>query len=332
MRPYAPLLNHLRSTYNAVIRSISLPIVAALFGATVFASANGDAPDRRSSELRVSPATRAVVISPHPDDGVLGAGGLVQRIVERRGSVELVEMTSGDAFPKGVAAVRRARQLTSGSYRWYGSLREHEAIQAMRRLGVARSRVRLLGFPDEGLCAIADTRAAERIFASPYTRRDSPPAAERLLADAKYRGADARSELEDLFLAFRPTVIVLPDAHDEHPDHCATHMLVHEAADLAVARGLRAPTFLHYLIHYRDWPVDPTRFPSEAGITALRLTSGELAGKARAIAAYHSQVTVMPAFLRAFERSDERFVRGDEQPTAACWCGGENIAGRSGPH
>lgn len=301
--------------------------------ATVSLAIGGSAAAARpaASAVRISSATRAVVISPHPDDGVLGAGGLIQRIVARGGSVDIVEMTSGDAFPKGVAAVRRASRLTPDSYRWYGSLREHEALQALHELGVARSRLRLLGFPDEGLCEIADDRSADRVFLSPYTHRDSPPAPERMVASAKYRGADARSELEDLFVAFRPTVIVLPDANDEHPDHCATHMLAHEAAALAIARGLRPPMFLHYLIHYRDWPIDSTRLPAEQGVVTVPLSAPEQAAKARAIGAYRSQVSVMAPFMRAFERPAERFVVGDPATVPPCWCGGKNIAAVSAP-
>jgi len=287
--------------------------------------------DRPSARVPISTDTRAVVISPHPDDGVLGSGGLIQRIVARGGSVEIVEMTSGDAFPKGVAAVHHASELTPDRYRWYGTLREHEALRALRTLGVVRSRVRLLGFPDEGLCELADDRSPATVFLSPYTRRDSPPASERMVAGAKYRGADARSELADLFVAFRPTLIVLPDANDEHPDHCATHLLAHDAAALAVGRGLRPPAFVHYLIHYRDWPMDPTRVPLESGAVALPLTAAERAGKIRAIGAYRSQVSVMAPFMHAFERPVERFVVGDPPSSPPCWCRDENIAGRRTP-
>src|SRR6202035_4245694 len=42
---------------------------------------------------------RALVISPHPDDATLGAGGLIQRVMHEGGAVRVVEMTGGDAFP-----------------------------------------------------------------------------------------------------------------------------------------------------------------------------------------------------------------------------------------
>ena len=269
--------------------------------------------------LHVTHHTRALVVSPHPDDAVLGAGGLIDRIVRRGGTVMVVEMTSGDGFPKGVAAVQHAAHLSPGSYRSYGSLREREVAAALRQVGVPRSRVRMLGFPDEGMCEIAaDAPAA--IFQSPYTHRDSPPAAERIEADAKYRGADVRSELADLIIAFRPTLIIAPDASDLHPDHCATHMFVHESLDAASARGVRVPAVAHYVIHEAPHRSDGSRF------VRLPLTAAERAAKRQAIEAYRSQTTVMAAFMRSFEAPDERFAIGDRNPPAPCWCSGRNIA------
>ncbi|HEY6214729.1 MAG TPA: PIG-L family deacetylase [Vicinamibacterales bacterium] len=282
----------------------------------------GESPVRAAARLTISSRTRALVVSPHPDDAVLGAAGVIARIVARRGSVQIVEMTSGDGFPKGVAAVRHATRapLTPESYRWYGSLREREVSRAMQALGVTRSRVRLLGFPDEGLCDLAADRAAATVFSSPYTHRDSPPPTERIDAGAKYRAADVKTELEELLLAFRPTLVVLPGDSDLHPDHCATHMLAHDAAAAAESRGLRPPTFAHYVIHRAAGSGDAAR------ATTLTLTAAERSAKTRAIEAYRSQTAVMADFMRSFERPDETFVIGDRETPAPCWCSGRNIA------
>lgn len=313
--------------YNCRIKLFCLTICLAALWSFLLRGSGLPPSARRDSRVSFSAATRALVISPHPDDGALGAGGLIQRIVALHGSVDVVEMTSGDAFAKGVAAEHHARPLTAVSYRRYGSLREREARRAMRRLGLPRSRIRLLGFPDEGLCQLADDRGGSVAFASPYTQRDSPPVSERLLRDARYTGPDTRRELEELLVAFRPNLIVLPDGHDEHPDHCATHVLAHEAIAAAVARGIHPPAILHYLIHYRSWPSDPTSFPTQEPFQTLRLSDAERAGKRRALAAYRSQTAVMPQFIAAFDGPEERFIAGDEETPAACWCGGRNIGG-----
>jgi LmbE family N-acetylglucosaminyl deacetylase len=281
--------------------------------------------------VAVSAQTRAVVIAPHPDDAALGAGGLVQRILSLGGSVEVVEMTSGDAFSRGIAAVRPSTRPTSETYRWYGSLREREDLEALRLLGIGRSRIRLLGFPDDGLCELTRDGIRDAVFESPYTGRDSPPLPEQVLPGAKYRAADLRLELENVLLAFRPTLLVVPDPRDDHPDHCATHLFVHDALELAVVAGLRRPDVLHFLIHASGWPDEtgPQAGGDAAAWQVLHLTAEERDTKNRAIEAYHSQVSVMATFLHAFEKGDEWFGGAERDATAPpCWCRGANIVPR----
>src|SRR5712691_10451751 len=49
--------------------------------------------------LDVPEATRLLVIAPHPDDDVLGAGGLMQRVRAGGGSVRVVYLTDGEGYP-----------------------------------------------------------------------------------------------------------------------------------------------------------------------------------------------------------------------------------------
>jgi LmbE family N-acetylglucosaminyl deacetylase len=281
-------------------------------------------------------AVRALVFSPHPDDATLAAGGLMQRIIQRGGSVRVVQMTGGDAFPKGVTALKPRVHPTPTSYRWYGSVREREAIRALHRLGIGRSRVRLLGYPDEGLCLLAGAGRSDLPFVSPYTAREAPPSAEQLIPGAMYRREDLVHELSALIVAIRPTLIVMPHCGDQHPDHCATHLLVHDALRGALDAGLRPPRLLHFILHYPDWPAredaDAPLAPPSGGRAAdwvwstLPLTATERSVKSHALDAYRSQVMVMSDFFKAFERSNELFLEGDTPVPSPCWCNGQNIS------
>ena len=91
-----------------------------------------------------------VVLAAHPDDEVLGVGGLVRRLAGLGARLRFVWATDGEASHPGsdspvvrdLAAVRRA-----------------ESAAALRRLGAAESpRVRL-GLPDGGLADAADDLA-----------------------------------------------------------------------------------------------------------------------------------------------------------------------------
>jgi len=259
--------------------------------------------------LSITTATRLLIVSPHPDDGALGAGGLVARVVAAGGSVRVVQMTSGDAFAEGVKKADHTDRPTAEEYREYGRRREHETIAAMATLGVPALHITFLGFPDDGLCLLASAYSATD-FESPYTQRTSPPRVERLMHDVEYRGRDIVRELETIVARFKPTIVVLPAPSDEHPDHCSTHRFVTRALGSSKAR------VLHYVIHGT---------PPAAG-EALTLTPRELAEKRRAIEAYRSQTLVIGDFMRAFETGRELFVEGEPSPSPACWCRGENVA------
>jgi LmbE family N-acetylglucosaminyl deacetylase len=214
----------------------------------------------------------------------------------------------------------------------------------LRQLGVHRAQLALLGFPDEGLCVLASAYRTGGAFESPYTRRASPPDSEQILHGTLYRGEDLDRELEHVIGEFRPTLLVLPDPRDQHPDHCATHVLGHEALAKAMRAGLPPPRVLHYLIHYPGWPqASAPNAESHAGMPlsslkagddrweTLALTEAEQAAKHHALESYRTQTIVMAEFLAAFERPYELFTEGEPPVSAACWCGSENIATPSPP-
>ena len=274
------------------------------------AIAGGTSAARQPAALRLG-TVRALVISPHPDDAALGAGGLVQRVIHEGGALRIVQMTGGDAFPNGVTAIRRGIRPTAGSFRSYGSLRE--------------------------LCVLASADRTGTAYASPYTRRDSPPLSEQIVRGTMYRGDDLARELTHLMEAFRPTLVVLPYPADQHPDHCASHLLAHRALADAVRAGLGPPRVLHYIIHYPAWPTTgkaeaplepPSGMQTGERWKTLTLTPAERTAKGQALDADRSQMLVMRDFMRAFERPNELFIESEPSRPIPCWCeGGTDIAG-----
>lgn len=297
--------------------------------------------------LQLTPdrATRLLVIAPHPDDEALGAAGLIRRVHAAGGTVRIVLMTSGDGFPEGVELTRGITVPTPADFRDYGVLREGEARTAMRVLGLPETAVTFLGYPDEGLCHLASTYLFDktRAFQSPYSERARPPASERLVPGAAYRGVDIRRELERIVTDFSPTLIALPHPDDDHPDHCSTHIFAREAL-IAVAPAIaRRVRVLHFLIHYAQWPLSadagtgsqlnpPAGFPATEGRWAsLALTEDEAAAKKLALLQYTSQMKAIGRFLTAFERDNELFIEGDPASPPECWCDGDNVATQAAP-
>jgi LmbE family N-acetylglucosaminyl deacetylase len=91
---------------------------------------------RPLEELR---ARRVLVVAPHPDDEVLGAGGLMQGTLQRGVPLELIAVTDGESSHPHSRTVK-AHDLAS--------LRRQESQVALQRLGWREPVVTRLGIPD----------------------------------------------------------------------------------------------------------------------------------------------------------------------------------------
>jgi LmbE family N-acetylglucosaminyl deacetylase len=82
---------------------------------------------------------RIVVVAPHPDDEVLGCGGILAAAAERGNPVALIAVTDGEAcYPPSRNCT--AQQLAA--------LRRSESMEALRRLGLMPTEIKRLGLPD----------------------------------------------------------------------------------------------------------------------------------------------------------------------------------------
>ncbi len=84
-------------------------------------------------------ARRVVVIAPHPDDEVLGAGGLIERALRERIVVEVVAVTDGEASHPASQADTVAE---------LAKIRVQETRVALQRLGWTEPEVTYLHLPD----------------------------------------------------------------------------------------------------------------------------------------------------------------------------------------
>jgi LmbE family N-acetylglucosaminyl deacetylase len=103
----------------------------------------------------VPPGHRLVVVAPHPDDEVLGAGGLLAATAHAGREQLLVAVTDGKASHPG-------------SLRWpgekLGAQRRRETAAALRELGAEACTVIRLGLDDGGIAA-ATARLADALAA-----------------------------------------------------------------------------------------------------------------------------------------------------------------------
>jgi LmbE family N-acetylglucosaminyl deacetylase len=93
--------------------------------------------------------TSAVVVAAHPDDEVLGAGGLISVLAASRARLRVIAVTDGERSHLGHASpAALARRRTA------------ETAAALRALGARTAEVIRLGLPDAGLAGREDELAA----------------------------------------------------------------------------------------------------------------------------------------------------------------------------
>ncbi|WP_411388692.1 PIG-L deacetylase family protein [Pseudomonas sp. MPB23] len=102
-----------------------------------------------SVDTLVPEGHRAVIIAPHPDDEVLGCGGLLQGLAALGRPVQLISVTDGSASHPGSSRwpVERLR-----------GVRPQESAQALQRLGLSLHSLQWLraGFADSQVAARED--------------------------------------------------------------------------------------------------------------------------------------------------------------------------------
>jgi LmbE family N-acetylglucosaminyl deacetylase len=247
----------------------------------------------------------------------------MQRILRSGGAVKVAFLTSGDGFPAGVALARHTLSPTAQDYRQYGMLRQEEAKQALRTLGIPAKNTIFLGFPDGGLCPLHEKYWPDTgpDYTSPFTLEDRPSPTHARLPNTEYNGEDLQRELAWVLRNFRPTLIATTHPRDRHPDHCATYLFVKTAVqDLQRQDPTFRPSVLTFLIHYGSgWPTFqevgtgtalrlPRGFPEpESAWMAFPLSSAEVQAKRQALLAYHSQMLAMGWYLLSFVRTNELF-------------------------
>ncbi|MEN3002122.1 MAG: PIG-L family deacetylase [Armatimonadota bacterium] len=269
------------------------------------------------------PSDRLLIVAPHPDDEVLGCGGLIAEAVRRGAQVRVVFLTNGDAYPAAATLLCRSTP-TARDFIKLGTLRMQEARRAGELLGLPAHDLIFLGYPDRQLWRMA-TNGDKPLLAS-TTRCARVPYAEAFRPHAPYRASALVEDLRCILSDFQPTQIFVTHPLDDHPDHMVASLYVREAIAQAKERGelLVNPQIVYYLVHRGDWPLPQGYYPNQPlvpprGLTHepwLHLPLQEEIGaiKRQALHAHESQFAIMSRFLSSFLRTNELFLRDQTQP------------------
>ena len=213
-----------------------------------------------------------LIIAPHPDDESLASGGLIQRALTHGARVHIVFVTDGDNNPWPQRVLETRVRIGPRERERWAERRRAEAGHALRELGAEHATVHRLGWPDGGVTW-------------------------KLVDETATAMAQWRSLIQEI----APTLLVLPDLADGHPDHSALHVLLELVLnDMPEARR---PQCLCYLLHGHA-VLDPARQ------VTFDLDDGELARKRKAIRAHRSQMALSRGRMLRWATAQERFALG----------------------
>ncbi len=162
----------------------------------------------------------------------------------------MVALTNGDAFKAVARDDSGHAEPTAADFITLGRTGQRETRAALATFGVPEKQVSFLGYPDGGLLALwGEAWDGGHLYTSPATKSDHSPYADSFRPGTPYAGRAVLDDLGKILRQFRPTLVVLPDPGDRHPDHWVAYAFGHAAL---YEVGSRAQT-LCYLVHKTGW-------------------------------------------------------------------------------
>jgi LmbE family N-acetylglucosaminyl deacetylase len=294
----------------------------ALLGWAVFSfqrpsPAQGLPEDPFPSRIRLEERDRILVLAPHPDDEVLGSGGVLQKAVAMKLPLKVVFFTYGDNNQWSFLVYRKHPVFMPKAVQGMGEVRRQEAFAAAKVLGVSKEQMVFLGYPDYRTLDIWYAHWGRQPPAKGMLSQvTSVPYPDAFRPKAPYKGEEIVRDLKSILREFRPTKIFLSHPADHNPDHRSLYLFTRIA--LWELDGRIKPVLYPYLIHFKHWP-DPKGFRPDEALkppplleTAVAwktapLTPEEVAKKKEAIKSHRSQYISSPQYLLSFDHSNELF-------------------------
>lgn len=266
----------------------------------------------------VAAKDRILILAPHPDDEILGCGGIIQRASKLNIPLKIVFLTYGDNNQWSFLIYRKHPVFMPKAVRSMGLIRREEAIAANEVLGAAPDKLIFLGYPDFKTLNIwyANWGPSRPAASSMLTKVKAVPYANAFHPGAPYKGETILEDLKTIIRNFKPTKIFVSHPADFNADHKALYLFTRVALwDLA--SEIKA-TVHPYLIHYKKWPlprgyhphatlIPPEYYKNQIEWKVNVLTSEEVQLNRSAIEKHRSQYSSTAGYLLTFIRSPELF-------------------------
>jgi LmbE family N-acetylglucosaminyl deacetylase len=268
-------------------------------------------------EIKFNAQDRILILAPHPDDEVLGCGGVIQKAKSMDLPVKVVFLTYGDQNEWSFILYRKRPVIMPKEVQQMGLVRHDEAIDADKVLGLSPEQLIFLGYPDFRTLAIWYAHWRDRPPArSILTDVRAVPYANAFRPGTPYKADEILKDLKNIISDFKPTKIFLSHPADQNPDHQSLYLFTRVALwDLK--SELKAEIY-PYLIHFKNWPkpagylpdshlIPPDILAQKIAWEILSLDNKEITTNDEAIKKHRSQYEERTKYLLSFIRTNELF-------------------------
>ncbi|MFA5144351.1 MAG: PIG-L family deacetylase [Candidatus Omnitrophota bacterium] len=280
---------------------------------------------------------RVLIISPHPDDDIIGCAGVIQRALAAGAKVKVVYITCGDNNPLSIISYYDISSLIrSNKMIWLaefilswkerfidlGHTRIQEAISAEKTMGLEEKDLTFLGYPDHGTDQMfIFSWDHTRPFSNSLAGHSYVPYEKGMGCDKGFTADNLIDDLKSAISDFKPTRIFVGHPSDANGDHWASYL--YTMASLSdLGDTIPRPKIYAYLIHVADWPLPRNYHPHHVMTPPekffgdvlplidwhqLKLTEQEIGKKHEAILKHESQTRFSAFYLLSFVRQNELF-------------------------
>lgn len=266
---------------------------------------------------------KILILAPHCDDELLSCGGIIQEALSKDIDVKVVFLTNGDGYRWGAIRNFLRPFVSAKRYVQFGELRQQEAIESLKTLGLPQKDIYFLGYPDRGLQFLwGDYWHDENIYLSQYTGVLKNPYSLSYKPNRPYTGKNLVEDLTEIILKHKPTKVFVSSPFDEHADHWVTYNFLHYTlAKIKLDNKLQySPNIYQYLTHRGKWPAANGKsiFPPDALNNDIeewidfQLNKEQIEIKEKALKEYKSQVKVTKKYLFSFIKNNEIFIKDNK--------------------
>ena len=256
---------------------------------------------------------RILIVSPHPDDAVLAAGGLIQEALRKKAEVKIVYITSGKHNLASLILYKKFILKRRKGALYLGKIRKEESKRATHLLGLKSSSLTFLDYPDSGILSIFKKHWKKDLpFKDSLTRAVRLAKDEGISSCSLYKGENILRDLEKVILSVKPNKIFVPSPQDRNRDHIGSYLFL-RAALLDLSNKIAKPRLYLYIVHCgglsileRYYPKRRFDLEGKGGSKQwriLKLSPDEIEKKKEAIMEFKSQMYCR-RFLLSFAKDE----------------------------